>query len=326
MSIKNAITACALLFAALANTAFAELTTTQESAKTRGIILYNQYKAISATPFLSIAAEAGDHEAQYYLGESLRRKNHYMNPEARKWYEASAAQGDLYAMIQLGRSEKDLCQISNDCPSDQKQPIEWLKQAQNIAKPKAENGDAESMYIMYELTVDKNWLKRAADAGHPIAQYWMGITEKQGEGFFLPWQRQESIEKWFKASAEGGYPKGMREYAIFLGEKNDMDGYRKWNEKSALTGYVSTIFEYGSDLAHEPDLYGYPLDAVKGYALIYMLKELDGGGGMQADVKDQLQKISSKITSEQIAEAKKVAESWKETHPPLSFFPEKLSH
>jgi hypothetical protein len=30
-----------------------------------------------------------------------------MNPEARKWYEASAAQGDLYAMIQLGRSKKD---------------------------------------------------------------------------------------------------------------------------------------------------------------------------------------------------------------------------
>ncbi|MGF6513546.1 TPR repeat protein [Pseudomonas sp. BT76 TE3572] len=286
-----------LLIIAFANPASAEFSSEQQSAKVRGITLYNQYKAVSATHFLTIAAEAGDHEAQYYLGESLRRKNHYMNPEARKWYEASAAQGDLYAMIQLGRSEKDLCTFSNDCPPDQKKPIEWLKQAQRIAKPKAENGDAETMYIMYELTVDKNWLKRAAEAGHPIAQYWMGITEKQGEGFFLPWQRQGSIEKWFKASAEGGYPKGMREYAIL----------------------------YGSDLAHEPDLYGYPLDAVKGYALIYLLKELDGGGGMQADVKDQLQKISAKITPEQIIEAKKLAETWKATHPPLSFFPEKLS-
>ncbi len=248
-----------------------------------------------------------------------------MNPEARKWYEASAEQGDLYAMIQLGRNDDDLCKKLKNCAPEQKEPVEWLKQAQSIAKPKAENGDAESMYIMYELTVDKNWLKRAAEAGHPIAQYWMGITEKQGEGFFLPWQRQDSIEKWFKASAEGGYPKGMREYAILLGEKNDIEGYRQWNEKSALTGYASTIFEYGSDLAHEPDLYGYPLDVVKGYALIYLLKELDGGGGMQADVKDQLQKISSKITPEQIIEAKKLAETWTATHPPLSFFPEKLS-
>lgn len=325
MNLKRLISTAALcvLFSSYA---LAQLSPEQKIAKEQGIIFYNQLKSLSATPLLTIAADAGDHEAQYFLAESLRKKNHYMNPESQKWYEAAAIQGDLYAMIQLGRNNDSLCKNLQNCAPDQKPPVEWLKQAQNIAKPKAENGDAESMYIMYELTVDKNWLTRAADAGHPIAQYWMGITEKQGEGFFLPWQRQESIEKWFKASAEGGYPKGMREYAILLGEKNDMDGYRKWNEKSALTGYVATIFEYGSDLAHEPDLYGYPLDAVKGYALIYMLKELDGGGGMQADVKDQLQKISSKITSEQIAEAKKVAESWKETHPPLSFFPEKLSH
>ncbi|MGE8145241.1 tetratricopeptide repeat protein [Pseudomonas frederiksbergensis] len=306
--------------------ALAQLSPEQATAKEQGLILYNQLKPSYATPLLSIAAEAGDHEAQYFLAESLRKKNHYMNPDSQKWYEAAADQGDLYAMIQLGRNDDSLCKNLQNCAPVQKPAIEWLKQAQNIAKPKAENGDTESMYIMYELTVDKDWLKRAADAGHPIAQYWMGIAEKQGEGFFLPWQRQDSIEKWFKASAEGGYPKGMREYALLLSEKNDMEGYRKWNEKSALTGYVSTIFEYGSDLAHEPDLYGYPLDAVKGYALIYLLKELDGGGGMQADVKDQLQKISSKITPEQIAEAKSFAKTWKETHPPLSFFPEKLSH
>jgi TPR repeat protein len=81
----------------------------QQAAKTQGITLYNQHKAVSATSFLTIAAEAGDQEAQYYLGESLRRKNHYMNPEARKWYEAAAEQGDLYAMIQLGRNDDDLC-------------------------------------------------------------------------------------------------------------------------------------------------------------------------------------------------------------------------
>lgn len=324
MNLKELFSAATILFL-FSSFALAQLSPEQETAKERGLIFYNQLKSVSATPFLTIAAEAGDHEAQYFLAESLRKKNHYMNPESQKWYEAAAEQGDLYAMIQLGRNDDDLCKKLKNCTPEQKKPIDWLKQAQSIAKPKAENGDAESMYIMYELTVDKNWLKRAAEAGHPIAQYWMGITEKQGEGFFLPWQRQDSIEKWFKASAEGGYPKGMREYAILLGEKNDIEGYRQWNEKSALTGYASTIFEYGSDLAHEPDLYGYPLDIVKGYALIYLLKELDGGGGMQADVKDQLQKISSKITSEQIIEAKKLAETWKATHPPLSFFPEKLS-
>ncbi|WP_339527588.1 tetratricopeptide repeat protein [Pseudomonas sp. EL_65y_Pfl2_R96] len=170
-----------------------QLTPQQQADKTLGTALYNQLKITSSLPHLTIAAEAGDAEAQYYLGELIRKKNHYMNPESQKWYEVAAEQGDLYAMIQLGRNTDDLCKKLENCATEQKAPIEWLKQAQNIAKPKAENGDTESMYIMYELTVEKNWLKRAADAGHPIAQYWMGITEKQGEGFFLPWQRQSQL-------------------------------------------------------------------------------------------------------------------------------------
>jgi len=315
----------ALLIIAFANPVSAELSSEQQAAKTQGITLYNQYKAVSATPFLTIAAEAGDHEAQYYLGESLRRKNHYMNPEARKWYEASAAQGDLYAMIQLGRSEKDLCTFSNDCPPDQKKPIEWLNQAKNIAMPKAIQGDAEAMYILYELTLDDAWLEKAAMAGNALAQYWMGVGYQQGEGFFLPWKRGEAVAKWFKASAEGGYPKAMMEYAAILFESGDIEGFRHWNEQAALVGYADTVYGYGSDIAHEPDTYGFPLDIIKGYALVYLLSELDGGGGMQVNVEYKLPLIAAKMTPEQIIEAKEFAKKWKSTHPPLSFFPDKLS-
>jgi TPR repeat protein len=315
----------ALLIIAFANPASAELSSEQLSAKTQGITFYNQYKAVSATPFLTIAAEAGDHEAQYYLGESLRRKNNYMNPEARKWYEASAAQGDLYAMIQLGRSEKDLCTFSNDCPPDQKKPIEWLNQAKNIAMPKAIQGDAEAMYILYELTLDDAWLEKAAMAGNALAQYWMGVGYQQGEGFFLPWKRGEAVAKWFKASAEGGYPKSMMEYAAILFESGDIEGFRHWNEQAALVGYADTVYGYGSDIAHEPDTYGFPLDIIKGYALVYLLSELDGGGGMQVNVEYKLPLIAAKMTPEQIIEAKEFAKKWKSTHPPLSFFPDKLS-
>jgi TPR repeat protein len=315
----------ALLIIAFANSASAELSSEQLSAKTQGITFYNQYKAVSATPFLTIAAEAGDHEAQYYLGESLRRKNRYMNPEARKWYEASAAQGDLYAMIQLGRSEKDLCTFSNDCPPDQKKPIEWLNQAKNIAIPKANQGDAEAMYILYELTLDDTWLEKAAMAGNALAQYWMGVGYQQGEGFFLPWKRGEAVAKWFKASAEGGYPKSMMEYAAILFESGDIEGFRHWNEQAALTGYADTVYGYGSYIAHEPDTYGFPLDIIKGYALVYLLSELDGGGGMQVNIEYKLPLITAKMTPEQIIEAKEFAKKWKATHPPLSFFPDKLS-
>lgn len=305
--------------------AFAQVSVEQQNAKNLGIILYNQHKTSSATVFLTIAAEAGDHEAQYYLGESLRRKNHYMSPEARTWYETSAAQGDLYAMIQLGRNDKDICTLSNVCPPHQKNPIEWLNQAKDLALPKANDGDGEAMYIMYEITLDDAWLEKAALAGNTLAQYWMGVRYQQGEGFFLPWNREQTVAKWFKSSAEGGHPKSKMEYAAILFESGDIEGFRHWNQRAASTGYAETVYGYGSDLAHEPDTYGFPLDLIKGYALIYLLSELDGGGGMQANVEYKLPLIAAKMTLEQISEAKEFAKIWKSGHPPLSFFPDKLS-
>ena len=301
------------------------LTDSELAIKSSGIILYNQFKTISATPLLRIAAEAGDHEAQYYLAESLRQKNSYMNPEAKKWYEMAATQGDLYSMIQLGRVKNDLCKLSEDCPATHKTPSDWLNQASSIAQPKAEDGNAEAMYIMYELTLDTTWLEKAATKNHQISQYLLAKSYNQGDGFFLPWKRSEAVEKLFKASAESGYPPSMMEYGALLYEKGDIEGFRHWNEQAALASYATTVYGYGSDLAHEPDTYGFPFDVVKGYALVYTLKELDGGGGLQERVESKLPKIEAKMTAEQIAEGKKFAKEWKATHAPLSFYPDKLS-
>ncbi|MFG6203087.1 tetratricopeptide repeat protein [Pseudomonas retamae] len=323
MLIKTALTLLMLL--TLNCYANPDLTNEQTSAKKQGIILYNQYKANSAIPFLTTAAEAGDHEAQYYLAEALRKKNNYMNNEARKWYEASASQNNLYAMIQLGRIEHDMCEISNDCAPSQKPPIEWLNQAKKIAQEKAEAGDAEAMCIMYEITLDDTWLEKAASAGNAFAQYWMAVSLKQGDGFFLPWKRSEAVERWFKLSAEGGYPKSMMEYGEILYKRGDIKGFRHWNEQAALTGYAPTVFGYGADLAHEPDTFGYPLDLIKGYALISWLTELDGGGGMKENVEYTLPRIAAKMSAEQIEAAKKLSKEWASSHTPLSFFPDKLS-
>lgn len=74
----------------------ADLTPEQLAAKEEGIALYNQHKD-GGEALLLIAAEAGDAESQYYLGEELRTQHRYVTPEAKKWFEAAAAQGDLYA-------------------------------------------------------------------------------------------------------------------------------------------------------------------------------------------------------------------------------------
>jgi TPR repeat protein len=313
----------ALTFSA---TVEARLTPQQDEAKTQGLILYNQYKAISATPFLAVAAEAGDHEAQYYLAESLRKKSRYMDAEAQKWYEASAAHGDIYAMIRLGRSNSDLCQQFKNCPAGHKTPAEWLVQADKAALLDAEKGDPESMYLMYEISLDRAWLEKSANAGYSIAQYWMAVGERQGEGFFLlPGKRQESVRNWLKRASEGGYPVAMMDYLQILFEEGDMEGIRHWLQVAAETGEQRAVSNYGAYIAHMPDKVGYPLDLVKGYALFSLLKELDGGGNIQDYVQQKHKEIAEKMTAEQIENSKKVAQEWKVSHPPLSFFPDKLS-
>lgn len=304
----------------------AAMTQEQATAKKEGVTLYNQYKTTKAIPYLKIASKAGDSESQYYLGEALRQKNRHMTPEAQQWYETAANSGDLFAMIQLGRINNDICKTMENCPVEKKTSTAWLAEATNLAKPKAEQGDANAMYIMYELTMDRSWLEKSATAGDATAQFWMAIGDKQGEGFLLPWKRKDAVGNWFKASAEGGNPRAMMEYAVYLHDNGgDLEVARHWIKKAAELGYESGVTSYGAYLAHTPAQFDFELDLIKGYAITSLLKELDGGGNIQAYVEEALPEIAKKMTPEQIKDAEKFAIEWKSSHPPLSFFPDKLS-
>ncbi|WP_085707689.1 tetratricopeptide repeat protein [Pseudomonas sp. B35(2017)] len=299
--------------------------TPQGSAPTLGMILYNQLKIDSAISELEKEAQSGNVDSQYYLGEALRKRYRHMTSEAQHWYEAAANNGNIYAMIQLNRSNHDLCRQIKNCPMSEKSPADWLKIANDLALAKANEGDPESLYLMYEITLDREWLEKSARAGYPLAQYWMAVGDRQGEGLFLiPGKREEAVSQWLKMASEGGNPKAMMDYIEILYKKGDLEGVRYWLQAAAETGDQKAISSYGSYIAHAPDQVGYPLDQVKGYALISLLKELDGGGAIQDFVQDTLEEIGSKMSAEQIEQSKAVAREWKATHPPLSFFPDKL--
>jgi len=313
----------ALFAFALSGYVNAHLTQDEQSAKSRGILLFNQYK--NAQFELRIAAEAGDTEAQFYLAEELRKEKQFMTAEAKKWYEASAAQGDYYSMFQLATAGGDLCAVANKCPSGIKSAGDWLELLIKAAEPRAMKGDAEAMAIMYNAKSDLTWLEKSAEAGYAPAQWLLANRYSEGEGsFLLPWNRKSAEEKWLKASSEGGYPKAMIEYISILYQRGDMEGVRHWLEIAAKTGYQDAVSSYGAYLSHTPDKVGYPIDLIKGYALVSLLKELDGGGNVQVYVEGKLPLISEKMTPEQITEANHFAKEWKATHPPLSFYPEKL--
>ncbi|WP_085707695.1 tetratricopeptide repeat protein [Pseudomonas sp. B35(2017)] len=297
----------------------------REQAPSSGIVLYNQLKLDTAFPVLEKEALSGDVDSQYYLGEALRKRNRYMTQGAQYWYETAAVNGSIYAMIQLGRKNEDLCRAMDNCPTSTRSPAGWLTHAKKLLLAKANNGDPESLYLMYEITLDRTWLEKSANAGYALAQYWMAVSERQGEGFFfIPGKRDASVKKWLLLSSEGGNPKAMMDYLQILYEEGDMNSVRHWLEVAAGTGDQTATSNYGAYISHTPDSVGYPLDLVKGYALFSLLKELDDAGGIKDYVDRKIEKISEKMTPEQIEQAEGVAKEWKKTHPPLSFFPDKL--
>ncbi|WP_256576464.1 tetratricopeptide repeat protein [Pseudomonas sp. B11(2017)] len=316
-----------ILVATAIITADATSASPQEDKATPGVILYKQLKLQSALPLLEREALSGNIDSQYYLAEALRKRNRYMTPEAQHWYETAAVNGSIYAMIQLGRKNEDLCRAMDNCPTSAKSPVGWLTHAKELLLAKANNGDPESLYLMYEITLDRAWLENSANAGYALAQYWMAVSERQGEGFFLiPGKRDASVKKWLLLSSEGGYPKAIMDYLQILFEEGDMENIRHWLAIAAETGDQAAISNYGAYIAHTPNKVGYPLDLIKGYALFTLLGELDDSGGIGRYVERKSEEIREKMTPAQIEESKILAEQWKATHPPLSFFPDKLGN
>jgi hypothetical protein len=88
-------------------------------------------------------------------------------------------------------------------------------------------------------------LEKSANAGSPVAQYRMAIGDRQGEGFLLPWKRQQSVETWFLASAKGGNPKAMMQLFGIYREKGDLEQARYWVEQAASSGYEAGVYNYG---------------------------------------------------------------------------------
>ena len=300
-----------------------QLTPDQINAKEKGIELYNQHK--DPEQELRIAAQAGDKEAQYYLAEDLRRTSRYMTAEAYSWYTAAAEQGDLYAMRRLSSMEDDLCIAMGNCPKGKKSAEDWHQQLLSTATPLAESGNNEAMYLLYKATDEIEWLEKSAATGNAHAQFWLALRYTEGKKFFLfPWERHEAIDDLFRKSAEGGDPKGISEHYGSLLKEKKIEPARYWLKKGAETGYTVPFFEYAYFLSDPNNPLNLPVDLVASYGLMSLLLELDGGGDMLPLAKDELPRIAAQMTPEQIKQAEAFAKEWKATHPPLSYFPEKL--
>ena len=299
--------------------AVAEITPEQQIAKEQGLALFQQNNWHKSQLLLEDAATAGDQTAQYYLGEAIRLSKRYTTAEAKKWYEAAAEQGNLYAMLRLSNKD-DLCSELGSC--DGRSAGEWRDQVLKLARERAEKGDTEAMTVLFITKQGLKWLEKAAEAGDHIAQNTLAGVYKDGDGWFLvPGSRDKAVNKWYKLSAEGGYPRAMYLYANYLythgGKKEEM---AYWLRKSVEGGYINAIGTYALSVAHIPDDLGYPQDLVQAYGLAYLLSKLEGGGIASEDGKEILPEIAEKMTEDQVKQGVAFARDWEKTRPPLSYY------
>ena len=178
-------------------------------------------------------AQEGDPIAQLSLSEIYLNGYSVQKDlnEAIKWLSLSAKNNYEEAQYVLA----SFYLIGYGVEKDETKYRELLREA-------AENGCAEAQYYMGRLTSDKEeaaqWYKGAAEQGHCLSQYDLGMLYSEGKGVT---QNKTEAVRWFLLSAEQNL--SLAQYELYLafrdGEgvaKNQTIAYQ-WLQKSAENGY-----------------------------------------------------------------------------------------
>ncbi|WP_459382099.1 tetratricopeptide repeat protein [Bisbaumannia salifodinae] len=300
-----------------------------QAAKDEGMRLYNIGHSTAAMPYLRQAAEAGDVEAMYYMGEAERRQQMMgLTRAAMEWYLKAAAEGDAYSMLQLFRG--GACTAGDRCPEGFE---DWHHAALAITQPQAEAGDPDAMLAMYHIQRmfeasrrAGEWLERAAEAGQPEAQTLLGRQILSGRGWYLTNSRRlGAAEEWLRQAAEQGYVPAMNELASVLANLERYEDAWHWYVQASDNGHINGR-QWLGNCYMEPErdsICQVDQDLVKGWAIYYAIdQEVDGTSS-----KRSLQLRRELISDAERREAEELAGAeWIGREPPLSNFPPRFGY
>ena len=304
-----------------------------QAAKEEGMRLWGIHQWELMQPPLEIAAEAGDTEAMYYLGEANRLLSRGLSQAALDWYYQAAQHGEPYAMLRL--FDGGACELGDVCPES---GDDWPQKALELTLPKAEAGDAEAMaelYNIYYYVEDPDedeamaWLHRAAEAGNVNAINWLGeLARNDEQGYANDTERLEEAEVWFRKAAEAGYAPAMNNLASVLNNLDQSEEAWEWIVKASEAGHINgrgwlaacNIEPKGADMnlcRSAPDL-----DPAKGWAILRAMNEEAPGTSSER----LLRVYGESVTPKQREEGEAMMDEWLNREPPLSYFPEKFGY
>ncbi len=300
-----------------------------QAAKDEGMRLWGIHQWETMQPPLEIAAEAGDVEAMYYLGEASRLLSRGLSNAAMDWYYQAAQHGEPYAMLRLDSG--GACKLGGVCPEDGN---DWRDAALDATLPKAEDGDPEAMMALYSIyavedrEAANHWLLEAAEADNVYAQDWLGRRIRDGESgtrYTNDTERLEAAEVWFRRAAELGYPPSMSNLAGILANLERYNEAWEWMEKASDGGLINGR-QWLADCNIMPNTEGRKLcdgapspDPAKGWAIALSIDE---------EVPNTFSSTTwyifrQHVTPEEREEGEAMKEEWLNLAP-LSYFPDKF--
>ena len=209
----------------------------QDLVQAKGFYRAQDYAA--ARPLLTRAANAGNAEAMFYLG------NLYDNgwgvsrdyEQARKWFEKGAAAGNAPAMTNLGM----MYAKGHGVPQYYGQARKWFEKGAAAGSAPAMT-NLGNLYekgwgVSRDYGLALQWYEKAAAAGAARAMNNLGVLSAQGHG--VP-QDYGQARKWFEKGAAAGDASAMsnlgRMYEKGRGVSRDYEQALQWYEKAAAGG------------------------------------------------------------------------------------------
>lgn len=319
--IKSVLTVFTLLWSvtslAVTQAELEQLTPQQAYEKSK--LLQWQYKKEQAKPYAKYAADKGNADAAI-LYSSLLYKGPLLQTQEEYEYALKAAElGNLEGMMKVSSD-------SNLYSSQQKQV--WRNKTEQTLLAKAQQGDSKAMRYLYSFYPSGgeafDWLKKAANAGNPKAEYMLAKRYEVGDGtFFIPGNREKEIKRLYKEAAEAGYPPAMSAYGYLLREIGEKELGWSWILKRANIGDAQTILEVADIYSgmYKP-IADIPQDKIKaaGYFKIYYESmDVDLNLDKHAMYYEDYQKLLSIMTAEQKSQANKFAQDYLATHTVRAF-------
>lgn len=230
------------------------------------------------------AAEQGHAEAQsqlglcYYDGMGVEEDD----AEAVKWWRKAAEQDDQFALYRLGECYLDGIGVDMDWDKarecfrraadikDEEDGVQYfasesqkmldaiLAYEKNLSA--AERGDAEAQIAVGKFCSGRRnsdeeafkWYRKAAEQGHPEAQYELGLWYDGLGGSGVEEDEAEAV-KWYRKAAEQGHDLARNALSVCYekgtGVAKDPDEAKKWKEMYLQSGVPVVLYTTGMQLA-----------------------------------------------------------------------------